>query len=294
MGNLTKHRMAFVQYARREASNRMSLESERKDFFHYLLNAKDPETGEGFTTPELWAEAGLLIIAGSDTSSAAISSLLFYLSQNPRIVAKLYQELRTVFPSGNVEEIKSGSALNSCVYLRACVDEALRISPPIPGVMPRCIEAGGAVIDGHALPAGTNVGVGSYAIHHNPEYYPNPSVYQPERWLALPKSSSPSPSSSENDEEEQLTAVQAAFCAFSLGNRGCLGKGMAYLELLTTLARTVYLCEMKLESTDDGVKRSAYENMGYSGMEGEQKMRDVFICEKKGPLVQFKLREANA
>ena len=46
-----------------------SAESQRKDIYSFLLSAKDPETGEGFPTPELWMEGNTLIVAGSDTSS---------------------------------------------------------------------------------------------------------------------------------------------------------------------------------------------------------------------------------
>ncbi len=55
-------RAKYFQYSRAQLTERMKLgdETDRRDFFYHLLKARDPETGEGFTTPELWGEANLL------------------------------------------------------------------------------------------------------------------------------------------------------------------------------------------------------------------------------------------
>ena len=52
----------YNTYSRKQLTERTKLgeEADRKDFFHYLLTAKDPETGKGFNTTELWGEANLL------------------------------------------------------------------------------------------------------------------------------------------------------------------------------------------------------------------------------------------
>jgi len=52
-----------MAYSKSQASERtkVGLDTDRKDFFYYMLNAKDPETGNGFTPPELWGESNLLM-----------------------------------------------------------------------------------------------------------------------------------------------------------------------------------------------------------------------------------------
>jgi hypothetical protein len=55
-------RAKYMQYSRAQLMERTKLgdDSDRSDFFHYLLKARDPKTGEGFSTAELWAESNLL------------------------------------------------------------------------------------------------------------------------------------------------------------------------------------------------------------------------------------------
>jgi cytochrome P450 len=126
-----------MQYSKSQAMERtkMGLDVDRKDFFYHLLNAKDPETGNGFSMNELWGESNLLIIAGSDTTSTAMAGTFFYLANNPTALEKLYKEIRETF--SDVEEIVTGPKLSGCSYLRACIDESMRMTPPVAGALPR-------------------------------------------------------------------------------------------------------------------------------------------------------------
>ncbi|KAI4163206.1 MAG: hypothetical protein LQ342_003139 [Letrouitia transgressa] len=94
---------------------------ESKDIFYFLQNGKNAETGERFTVPKLVSEAALLIGAGTDTTAAAIATILFYLLHNPRTLQRLSFEILSVF--SNIDELRGG--LSDCVYLRACIDEAM-------------------------------------------------------------------------------------------------------------------------------------------------------------------------
>ena len=111
--------------ARTEASQHA-----KKDFFHYLLNAVDPESGSALAVPELWGEANVLMIAGSDTTSTGLTAVIFYLLRNPAALQKLTTEIRSQF--SDVEEIVSGPRLNELSYLKCCIDEAMRLAPAVP------------------------------------------------------------------------------------------------------------------------------------------------------------------
>lgn len=78
----------------------------RKYFFHWLFTAKDPETGTGYSLPELYAECELLTIAGSDTTAIVISAAYFYLSRSPEVQEKLAREILSTFKT--YDDIKSG------------------------------------------------------------------------------------------------------------------------------------------------------------------------------------------
>lgn len=274
-------RARYMQYSKAQAGERMKmgLDVERKDFFYHLLNAKDPETGKGFTTPELWGESNLLIIAGSDTTSTALSAAFFYLTHNPHTLAKLTQEVRAAF--SDIEEIRSGPTLAGLHYLRACIDEAMRLSPSVGGVLPREVLPGGMEIAGHQIPAGTVVGVPHYTIHHNEAYYSSPFTYQPERWIA------------NNDtgvSAASVSTAQSAFCPFSIGPRGCIGKGMAYLELTTSLARAIYLYDMRLQPGSHLGEGSPSSPEYGRQRPMEFQLMDSFTSMKDGPLIEFKAR----
>lgn len=269
-----------MQYSKSQAMERtkLGLDVDRKDFFYHLLNAKDPETGKGFSMDELWGESNLLIIAGSDTTSTAMAGTFFYLAHNAAALQKLVREIRATF--SDVEEIVSGPKLSGCTYLRACIDETMRMTPPVAGALPREVLAGGIDIDGHHVPAGFDVGVPHYAIHHNPDYYPRPFDYVPERWLGDPAL---------NPLHNKLTDAHSAFCPFSIGPRGCIGKGLAYAELTVTIARVLFLYNLRLAPGMTLGEGSLDLEFGRTRA-SEYQIEDRFASTKDGPILQFQAR----
>lgn len=286
-------RAKYMAYSKQQLTERTKLgdDTDRRDFFYHLLKARDPETGQGFTTPELWGESNLLIIAGSDTTSTAMAATLFYLVRNPSALAKATAEVRSTF--ADVEEIQIGQQLTSCSYLRACIDEAMRMSPSVGGIPPREVLQGGAIIDGHHLPEGTVVGVPHYTIHHNAEYYPEPFSYIPERWIAGSESSVKllSGTGAATTTEDDVHVAQSAFCPFSIGPRGCIGKGLAYIEMSTTIARTLYMYDLRKAA---GIVDPAEGNPNFEygrHRVNEFQTIDQFTSLKDGPMVEFRRRE---
>ncbi|EER23657.1 hypothetical protein D8B26_001785 [Coccidioides posadasii str. Silveira] len=277
---LTNDRWNFIQKSRVEANQRAKERTQagheaKKDFFYYLLNAKDPESGRGLSTPELWGESNVLMIAGSDTTSTSLAATIFYLVRTPDALAKLKKEVRDTFD--DVEEIVTGPKLNELVYLRACMDEAMRLCPAVPGAMPREVLPGGIEVDGLYLPGGIDIGTPCYAIHRKPEYYREPHTYIPERWIegALCQSENGMWTSS----KANVDLARRAFCPFSIGPRGCIGKGMALMEMRLTLARMMFLFDIELA---DRVGEDAT---------GHLHMVDHFTSQKNGPNIIIKKRQ---
>ena len=152
----------------------------------------------------------------------------------------------------------------------------MRLSPPVASVLPREVLSGGIDVDGEHFLEGTVIGVPAYTLHHKRQYYPDPFAYRPERWLV-------GDFSNENVAAftaEDVALAQSAFCPFSIGPRGCIGKGVAYLELTIALARVIWLYDMRLTKGED---------IGRDN-DGGYKLVDCFVAQKDGPVVEFKLR----
>ncbi|KAI3558597.1 cytochrome P450 [Colletotrichum abscissum] len=280
-------RARYMAYSKAQLTERTKLgeDTDRRDFFYYLLKARDPETGLGFSTPELWGESNLLIIAGADTTSTAMAATLFYLSRNPAALQRATAEIRSKF--SEVEEIRQGATINTCTYLRACIDEAMRLSPSVGGLLPREVLAGGMTIDGAHIPAGTVVGTPHYTIHHNEDYFPSAYDYVPERWIV--GAANPLFGGRETTEADTARA-QSAFCPFSIGARGCIGKGLAYAEMSTALARTLFLYDVrKAVGVLDPAEGRADLDEGRRRV-SEMQLYDTFTSMKDGPLLEFRAR----
>jgi cytochrome P450 len=252
----------------------------RQDMIHYLINAKDQVTGRpALSQNDLLAEANLLVVAGSDTTSVAICGFWFYITRNPSAYARLTKEIRSTFESA--DEIQGGAKLNSCEYLRACIDETLRMCPPGGAELDRVVMRGGQEIEGQVLPEGVHVGCTAWGITRNEEYFRDPNVYRPERWIV--------------DEAAGVTAddvarAQSCFFPFSLGPYNCVGKNLAILEMMVTIARTLYRMDARRLPGDKLGEGSPELCWGRRERHVFQ-MRDAWIFVRNGPMVQFKKRE---
>lgn len=286
VGNLARDSSTYIKYANAQMEERIATEKDtskqtRKDFMHYLLNAKDPQTGQGFTATELNSDASLLISAGADTTSITLSATLFYLLHYPVALERATTEVRSSFTS--LDEIRSGKALNELIYLRACIDETLRLSPPVACHLPREVLCGGLTIDRYYFPKGTVIGTAPYAIHHCQEYYPEPFVFRPERWIVDEKTEG-------GARAESVAIARAAFCAFSLGPRGCIGKTIAYLEAMLALVHLLFLYDIRLlEEEPSGEGRPNNKHWGRRRKE-EYQLVEHFVTEREGPMVEFRAK----
>ncbi|KAI0875892.1 cytochrome P450 [Hypoxylon argillaceum] len=246
----------------------------------YAQVADELETNPEFRHSDVWSEALFLIPAGGDTTAAGISALLFYLTRHPEIYRKLAQEIRTTFSSSS--EIHGGPQLSNCQYLRACIDEALRISPPVNGTLWRELPADDDgnkpfVVDGHVIPKGVQVGVNIYTLQHNPEYFPYPYAFKPERWLS--------------GDEAEKRRTKEAFATFQIGYRGCAGKPMAYLEASLVIAKLLWYFDFESAPGEAGqVGGGKVGDKTGRHRPDEYQLYDVFASGHDGPMLVFKPR----
>ncbi|PVH98080.1 cytochrome P450 [Periconia macrospinosa] len=256
---------------------RMAIPKDAKHDFFALASGKLSTREPGLISKDLWAEAVFFIAAGGSTTSTALSGMFFYLSRNPDVYARLASEIRSTFSSRC--DIRAGHELHNCKYLRAVIDETMRMSPSSLGPAwrsqdPASIAAGEVfTVDGHVIPPGTQVGSSRYAVQHNEAFFPEPFKFQPERWL-----------SSEDDspeDQEARAAMRRAFAPFSLGDRSCAGKAMAYLEMSLTIAKTMWYFGFKKTPGEAG-------NLGETlGRPDEFQLYYSLVVENDGPNLVF-------
>ncbi|CAG8960726.1 hypothetical protein HYFRA_00002262 [Hymenoscyphus fraxineus] len=276
-----KARLNYLRVLERMISTRLAMEKDAKvDFYSFI--AEQVETGgpDSIRFNELWAEAVFFFPAGGDTTATAMSALFFYLSRSPEAYSKLADEVRHTFADGDA--IKGGPQLSGCRYLRACFEEALRLSPPVGGTLwyelAKGEERNGPlVVDGHVIPLGTQLGVNIYSLHHNEAYFPDAFEFRPERWMI--------------DDQEALHRMYTAFDAFSTGPRGCAGKSMAYLEAGMVIAKTLWYFDFEIAPGIMGAA-GAGKRGGGVGRErgGEFQLYDGFTSAHDGPNLIFRTR----
>lgn len=165
--------------------------------------------------------------AGSETTGVALTHVVYFLLKTPRALSRLRQELEENVAFGN-DGIATYASVKNLPYLRACLDESLRLLPPVSTGLHRLTPPEGYTIDGHWIEGGTIVVVPIYTAHRNPTFFPNPEEYQPERWL-----------------KDGIKDAQASFIPFSAGARGCIGRNITYIEQMILISTLVHRYDLR-------------------------------------------------
>ncbi|KAF7185707.1 Cytochrome P450 monooxygenase [Pseudocercospora fuligena] len=192
--------------------------SQHKDFIWYILKQREKHD---LKQDEIIVNSALFIVAGSETTANLLSGLFARLIWNPDKYQRLVDEIRSSFKS---EDEIVYEKLSKLTYLNACIEEGLRIHPPVPTGLLRTVPKEGDTIDGQWIPGGTSVAVGGWAASHNPVNFRDCDSFIPERWL----------------DKAYDTDYKKAAQPFSLGPRGCIGRHLSYMEMRLILGRLLY------------------------------------------------------
>src|SRR3954454_18402218 len=183
------------------------------DVLSMLLAARH-EDGSPMSAKELHDELMTLLVAGHETTASSLAFGLNMLAREPRVV----EELR-----GEDDD-----------YLTATIYEIMRARPVLPNAAPRLVKQP-VTIGGWDYEPGVCLLANSYLVHHDPEIYPDPYTFQPERFL----------------DEGPGTYT---WIPFGGGRRRCLGASFALLEMKTVLREV--LRRYDLEPGVDGAEVS--------------------------------------
>lgn len=180
-----------------------------------LLDMVDDETGEGMTDQQLRDEVTTLFLAGYETTSIALTWAFDFLVHNPEMMERLHAEVDAAVGS---DRLPTFADLPKMPYSRMILQETLRIRPPA-WQLPRTAIKDDE-IDGHHIPAGTNLIGLIYMCHYHPDEWDNPEVFDPERFQ------------SEKSEKRH----KFAYMPFGAGQRKCIGMDFALMEGQLALA----------------------------------------------------------
>lgn len=174
----------------------------------------------GISSSETIAQCKDLIFAGTDSTSTNLATILWNLCRSPETLQKLYNEL-----SG--ADDKSQSSL-----LHATIREGLRVGMANPARLPRVVPKGGWQWGNYQISEGTSVGCSSYSLHFDPELFPEPFDFIPERWMGTA-------GESKADGKNCLDDMKTAWFAFGAGTRQCIARTFATEELTVAVEKVV-------------------------------------------------------
>jgi cytochrome P450 len=144
-----------------------------------LLRAVDDD-GTGFTDEELISEVLTLFVAGHETTAKALSWTMFLLERHPAVLADVLDELDGVLGGRSM----TVADIPRLPLLDRVIKESMRVLAPVPILFLR-VPSSDLPLGRFTLPKGANVVVSPYATHHDPEIYPEPQRFRPERWEGL-------------------------------------------------------------------------------------------------------------
>jgi cytochrome P450 len=178
------------------------------DMLDQLIRARRPD-GSALTDREIQVHLSDMVVAGHETTTVAIAWTCYELCRHPEVMARVVAEIdRDPAP-------RDAAALARMRYLEAVCNESLRLHPPL--VFLSRTVARPMCVAGHAVPAGMGVSLVLPLIHRDPETFPEPQQFRPERFL-----------------DRGYGPEQ--FLPFGGGAKRCLGSSFAVQEMMIVLA----------------------------------------------------------
>lgn len=195
------------------------------DHGHQLKTSTD-WTRKGLTEEEIASNAFLFLLAGYETVATTLSFTLFCLAAHPEHMQKVQQEVDAKLNKKSADY----TSASELTYLEMCINEALRLFPP--GFIVNRDANEDVEIRGIHIPKGMTVNIPVYVIHRDPDIWPDPLNFDPER----------------HSPEAKASRHPFSFLPFGMGPRNCIGMRFALLEIKMAIASilqnfTPVMCE---------------------------------------------------
>lgn len=198
---------------------------QRDDLLGMLMQARDEQTGDTLSDPEIRDQCMALFMAGHVTVAAALTWWVWSMASQPALARRAAEEVDQV-----VGRWRPGfTDVARLPYLTRTLKETLRLYPPAPGLFLRQATAP-VQLGPWQLREGALVRISPWVLHHDPRWFPQPDTFDPERFTP----------------EAQAARPPGCYLPFGAGARSCLGEHFAMAELTLVAAMVLQRFEMTL------------------------------------------------
>ncbi|XP_017784626.1 PREDICTED: cytochrome P450 4V2-like [Nicrophorus vespilloides] len=227
---LNEYNFEIIRKRRQELKSRgnekesENFEKKKVAFLDMLLQAKIDE--QPLSDEDIREEVATFMFEGHDTTASAMSFALFELAKNVEVQNKVFDEQKCLF-ADFPERSVTYKDLNDMKYLELVLKETLRLYPSVPFYARQTMEEINLTND-IKLPKGFIINIFAYGIHRDPQFYPDPDSFDPERF----------------SHDNNTGKYPYSFIPFSAGLRNCIGQKFALLEMKATISKFIRKYEL--------------------------------------------------
>ncbi|XP_032742552.1 LOW QUALITY PROTEIN: cytochrome P450 3A1-like [Rattus rattus] len=213
----------FKKFVYRMKETRLdSMQKHRVDFLQLMMNAhndsKDKESHTALSDMEITAQSIIFIFAGYEPTSSTLSFVLHSLATHPDTQKKLQEEIDRALPN---KAPPTYDTVMEMEYLDMVLNETLRLYPVANRLERVCKKD--TEINGVFIPKGSVVMIPSYALHHDPQHWPEPEEFRPERF----------------SKENKGSIDPYVYMPFGNGPRNCIGMRFALMNMKLALTKVL-------------------------------------------------------
>ncbi len=225
---------------------------DKGDLLSMLLQARDDD-GSGMDDKQLRDELMTIFLAGHETTAMNMTWTWYLLMEHPDVMARLKAEVDAALG----DRPAAMADLANLKYAEMVIKESMRLYPPAASVGREPIHD--LELGGYTIPKGALLTLSTYGMHHNPKVFPNPEVFDPERF---------SP-------ENEKRIPRYGYLPFGAGPRVCIGNSFALMEARLILATMVQQADLSLVPGQKIVPKQLVTVRPANGIEVKVTMRET-------------------
>ncbi|XP_052689109.1 cytochrome P450 3A9-like [Crassostrea angulata] len=188
------------------------------DLVQQMLFSKVKDGSSAFSEREIVAQSMTFLLAGYETTSTVLAFFSHVLAHNQSVQKKLFDEVDSTI--GNTEV--NYENVKELPYFDMVFDEVCRLYPTASLIVTRQAK-NTATYNGITIPAGMNIQADVWSLHHDEEFWEQPSVFNPDRFR--------------KENKQQIKSF--SFLPFGAGPRSCIGSRFAMLETKVAMVRVL-------------------------------------------------------